>query len=313
MIRGKSCIQIASEDGWVNIDQIVAAQPKMKRFCGSILDILKASKEQRSNLSKAALDIPTDVQHPDKLLMPFQPLSYRDFMIYEHHAVNAARGFAKRYIQAYPLTKLYEKITGRPFPAFRPKPLWYRQPIYYMGNHLAFVPDGSTIPFPDYCDTLDYELELGFVLAKPLLNASPAEAEEAIGGFVIFNDLSVRNVQIAEMNSGFGPQKSKHFCNIIGSEVVTPEEVISNWQSLKGEVRINGRTVAEVSSNSPKYSLGEMLAHASKGEQLFPGEFFGTGTLPGGCGMENGYTLNPNDQLELVLHTIGSLKSKVQV
>ena len=49
------------------------------------------------------------------------------------------------------------------------------------------------------------------MLAHPLRDADPADAEAAIGGFVVLNDFSARDVQLAEMRSGFGPQKAKHF------------------------------------------------------------------------------------------------------
>ena len=52
--------------------------------------------------------------------------------------------------------------------------------------------------------------EIGFVLARQLFNATADEAVDAIGAFVVLNDLSARDVQRAEMDSGFGPQKSKH-------------------------------------------------------------------------------------------------------
>ena len=146
--------------------------------------------------------------------LPFQPASFRDFMLYERHAVGAARGYVKRFMPgAFRVASVYERLTGATFPAFKPKPLWYRQPIYYMSNHLAFVPSGTPIRCPSYSKALDYELELGFVLARPLYNATPDEALQAIGAFVVLCDFTARDVQRAEMESGFGPQKSKHFCN----------------------------------------------------------------------------------------------------
>ena len=53
---------------------------------------------------------------------------------------------------------------------------------------MNFFGHGAEIVWPEYSSVMDYELELGFVLAKPLYNASPEQAEAAIGGFVVFND-----------------------------------------------------------------------------------------------------------------------------
>lgn len=241
-------------------------------------------------------------------LLPFEPRSYRDFMLSERHVIDAGRGYARRFLPgAFRIASLYEKLLRRPFPAFRPKPLWYRQPIYYMGNHLSFVPDGSTIACPSYSQALDYELELGFVLARPLLDATPQQALAAIGGFVVFNDVSARDVQLAEMQSGFGPQKAKHFCNVISAELVTADEVLPWIEALDAEVRINDAVVSRCSTRGLQFSIGEALAHASRGEALHPGEFFGSGTLPGGSGMENGHWPQPGDRLELRIDRVGSL------
>jgi len=64
-------------------------------------------------------------------------------------------------------------------------------------------------------------IELGFVLSGSLFNARPEEAETAIGGFEVLNAFGARDVQREEMNSGFGPQKAKHFASAISNDGVT--------------------------------------------------------------------------------------------
>ena len=249
---------------------------------------------------------------PGHDLLPFQPLSFRDFMLYERHVVDSTRGYVRRFLPAvYVLAKGYEGITGRTFPRFRPKPLWYQQPIYYMGNHLTFVPSATDVQAPSYSTALDYELELGFVLSRPLFNASPDEAIKAIGGFVVLNDLSARDVQRAEMESGFGPQKAKHFMSSMSDTVATADAVLPRVEELVASVRINGREVAKPSTQGMQYSLGEVLAHASKSEALYPGELFGTGTLPGGSGMENGCWLKSGDELHLSIEGVGDIHHRI--
>lgn len=243
---------------------------------------------------------------------PFTPRSYRDFMLSEAHYINAARNYAKTNRPgAYKIAKLYEKLTGKVFPKLKPSELWYKEPIFYMGGHMNFFGHGEDIVWPDYSSLMDYELELGFVLAKPLYNATPEQAEAAIGGFVVFNDFSARDGQIPEMDSGFGPQKSKHFANAISSEFVTADEILPRINSLTGSVSINGKQVSTVSSAGMQYTLGQALAHVSKGEHLYPGEFFATGTLPGGCGLENGHMLSKGDEISLSIEGIGTLSNKV--
>src|SRR5437879_1790096 len=242
-------------------------------------------------------------------LLPFQPLSFRDFMLYEKHVIDAGRGLAARFHpDLYRDTLDNEQRTGTPFDGFTPNPLFYRQPIYYMSNHLTFVPTGTPLSPPPYSDALDYELELGFVLAKPLHNASAQEALEAIGCFVVLNDVSAGDVQEAEMRSGFGPQRSKHFLNSMSETAVTADEVLPRIDSLTGSVAINGRTVSTVSSSGLQWTLGQAVAHVSQGERSLPGDLFGTGTLPGGSGMETGNWIQAGDTLTLTLDDIGIIE-----
>jgi 2-keto-4-pentenoate hydratase/2-oxohepta-3-ene-1,7-dioic acid hydratase in catechol pathway len=251
------------------------------------------------------------LQHSDHLL-PFQPLSFRDFMLYEQHNIDAARGLIRRFHPGlYRVTSLYERLTGRPVPQFKPKPLFYRQPIYYMSNAQTFVPTGTPVAIPDYSQALDFEVEIGFVLAAPLFNATPEAATGAIGAFVVLNDFSARDVQRPEMLSGFGPQKSKHFASSMSDTAVTADEILPRVGALTGSVALNGAVVSTVSSAGMQHSLGEVLAHASRSEPLYPGELFGTGTLPGGSGMETGHWLRPGDTLTLILDDIGRIEHTI--
>lgn len=245
-------------------------------------------------------------------VLPFQPASFRDFMLYERHAIDAARGLVRRFHPRQSrAAEGIEKLTRKPFPLFKPKALFYRQPIYYMSNHLSFVPSGAAVAMPSYSSALDFELEIGFVLKAPLYDASPREALGAIGAFVVVNDFSARDIQRSEMATGLGPQKSKHFASSMSVLAVTADEILPRIDQLSGSVAINGTTVSTVSSRGMQWSIGDVLAHASKDEHLYPGELFATGTLPGGSGMETGQWLRPGDRLTLAIDQIGEISHPI--
>jgi 2-keto-4-pentenoate hydratase/2-oxohepta-3-ene-1,7-dioic acid hydratase in catechol pathway len=266
----------------------------------------------RALIAAAAKDLDPETTPDADVVIPFAPRSFRDFMLYEAHAVAAARGFVNAFMPgAARIVAAYEAVTRRTFPKLKPHALWYRQPVYYMGNHLTIATDGDEVAIPPYTRALDYELELGFVLAHPLRNASPEAAEAAIGGFVVLNDFSARDVQADEMASGFGPQKGKHFASAISKEVVTADDILPRWRELKGSVRLNGALIAETSTAGAKWSLGEIVAHAARGESLQPGELFGSGTLPGGSGIETGQLLESGDTIEIGIEGIGSLSNRI--
>ncbi len=245
--------------------------------------------------------------------MPFQPLSYRDFMLYEEHYINAKRGFVKKYMPALStIINIYERVANKTFPKLKPEKRWYQYPIYYLGNHLTFVKDGSVIETPPYTKELDYELELGAVLCKPIRNASEKEAKDAIGGFVVFNDFSARDVQADEMQCGFGPMKAKNFANSISNIVATADEILPSIDKLQVKVFINDELIMESDTRNMHYSLAEAVAYASWEEQLFPGEFVGSGTVPGCTGIENGQMLKSGDSIRLEIKGIGTLENRVK-
>ena len=245
-------------------------------------------------------------------LLPFQPKSFRDCTLFEKHWIQSSRGYARRFLPgAYKITSWYEKLIGKPFPAFKPHKLAYQEPIYYFGNHMNFVTTGSEVKFPSYSRALDYELELGVVLKGSLFNTSPQESLAAIGGLVVINDWSARDVQREEMRSGFGPQKSKHFLSAMSHEMVTYDDRSTSIDDLTGRVKINGNVVAETNTQGMMHSIGEVLSHLSKDEHLHPGELIATGTLPNGTAMENGNWVKVGDEIQLEIDGVGQLVQKI--
>ncbi|KAI0206573.1 FAA hydrolase [Astrocystis sublimbata] len=291
---------------------------KFQRLNGQVSEADGSLESEPSSAVSAMLrrvleeNAPDDAD-PEKRDLPFQPRSYRDFMLFERHYYGAALGITSLYRpMVNSVARLFSTITGMDFPMFKPHALWYQQPIFYQSNHLAFYADGASIAYPTYCDYLDVELELGIVLGKPLYNASPEEATAAIAGFCVFNDFSVRNVQLAEMASGFGPQHSKSFANSISSVVVSADEIWPHVDHLSGRIIVNGEVVKEPKVDKWQHSLGQALSHVSKSTRLYPGEFFGSGTFPLGAGIEHAsFRLRVGDVVKLEINGIGSVTNTI--
>jgi 2-keto-4-pentenoate hydratase/2-oxohepta-3-ene-1,7-dioic acid hydratase in catechol pathway len=310
-------LELLTPQGWVSLTKSLARQgisetAEARSWAGDLIALLGAPAEVRALIAAAAKDLEPEATPDSDVVIPFAPHSFRDFMLYEAHAIAAARGFVNAFMPgAARIVTAYEAVTGLVFPKLKPPALWYRQPIYYMGNHLTIATDGDEIAIPSYTRALDYELELGFVLAHPLRDATPDAAEAAIGGFVVLNDFSARDVQADEMTSGFGPQKAKHFASAMSKIVVTADEILPRWRGLKGSVRLNGALVAEPTTAGARWSLGEIVAHAAHGESLQAGELFGTGTLPGGSGIETGHLLTRGDLIEIGIEGVGTLSNRI--
>jgi 2-keto-4-pentenoate hydratase/2-oxohepta-3-ene-1,7-dioic acid hydratase in catechol pathway len=322
LINGQPQVEaLNSSNQWVRLYNLDTLQSISEQFgvnqdlATNILSVLALGSEGLAMLKEkinACSVSNANAVSQSSFALPFQPLSFRDFLLFEKHFTDASRGFVKQFLpQKYKITQLYEKITNKTFPKFKPASLWYKQPLYYFGNHLNFTTSNQDVYIPHYTKALDYELELGAVIVKSLFNASAEEAERAIGGYVVLNDWSARDVQMNEMQSGFGPQKAKHFLNGISPIVVTADEINNEINKLKASVYIDGQKVADCSTGNMQYSLGEAIAYVSKDEHLYPGELFGSGTMPGGCSLENGHWLKSGNTLTLQIDKIGALTNKV--
>ena len=247
--------------------------------------------------------------------LPFQPRSLRAFSLWEDHMVASARVLAKRFFPppAGKVTSAFERVTRRTFPKFKPPPMFYEHPLFYMGNHTSFHADGAEVIYPHTTEFLDFELELGFVLKHPVRDASPEEGRAAIGGFVLVNDWSARDVQVDELRRGvFGPVvKSKSFANSMGAVLVSADEVLPRWDRLHGRVSVNGEQWCEGTSAGAQHDPGAMVAYASAGEGLDTGDLLSSGTLPGCCGLEHDRWLKPGDLVEMELEGVGTLANRV--
>ena len=231
----------------------------------------------------------TPVAGAARLLAPLRPRSLRDFLAFEDHMKAA-------------LTRL-----GREVPAE-----WYDVPAYYKGMPDTVIGPDVEIPWPAWTDRLDHELELAAVIGpEPVRDLSPADALGAVFGWTIWNDLSARDVQARELPIGMGPGKAKDWdgANVLGPCIVTADEV--DGADLRMTVRVNGDTWGSSSSSAMHHSFGELIAYASRSQTLYPGEVIGSGTAPGGSGIELDRWLAPGDVLEMEIEGIGVLRNTI--
>ena len=162
-------------------------------------------------------------------LLPVAPVLMRAFANSERHWIQGARGLVRLNLpRALPAIRAVETVTRRPFPPFRPGKLFYQKPTFYLGNALTFVPSGAEAPWPAYTKRLDFEIELGAIVVRPLRDATLQQARDAIGGFVVVNDLSARDTQWQELRNGlFGPVvKTKTFASAMSAEIVTADDIL---------------------------------------------------------------------------------------
>ena len=173
---------------------------------------------------------------------------------------------------------------------------------------------GRAVVYPEHLtEELDYELELAVVVSKPGKWFGPEKAADYIGGYVIFNDITARDIQRREMRSGvFSFCKAiDTFCPL-GPWIVTPDE-IGDPHDLKMELRVNGERRQESYSGNMSVTIPEILAHYSA-LGYSAGDVVSTGTVSGVAGFSEDAAslyLKPGDVIEAEIEKIGVLRNPV--
>ncbi|MGH9897002.1 MAG: fumarylacetoacetate hydrolase family protein, partial [bacterium] len=183
-------------------------------------------------------------------------------------------------------------------------------PVYYKGNHRTIIGPDEDLSWPLNTTKLDYELELACIVGRKGKDVSEQAAQDYIAGYTIMNDFSARDVQFQEMACRLGPAKGKDFATALGPCLLTPDE-IPDLGAMTMIARVNGEEWSRGAFGSIHWSFAQMIAHVSRGEAVYPGDVFGSGTVGGGCGLELDRYLQPGDVVELEIQPIGILRNTI--
>ena len=156
--------------------------------------------------------------------------------------------------------------------------------IVFFQNIDAIIGPDDPIIYPEaMTNEIDYELELAVIIGKAGKFFSPEEAEEYIAGYLVFNDITARDIQREEMKSGvFSLSKGiDTFCPI-GPWIVTPDE-ISDPRNLAMELRVNGESRQVSHTSRMSVTVPEIISHYSA-MGYSAGDVLSTGTVAGVAG-----------------------------
>lgn len=226
-----------------------------------------------------------------RLLAPVdRPPTLRDFFAFEDHMKNALKNLGKEV-----------------------PPEWYEAPSHYVTRSASVIGPDESARWPAYTDKLDFELEFAVVIGLAGIDIPAERAWEHIAGFTIFNDLSCRDVQGREMATRVGPAKTKGFDggSPLGPYLVTTDEV-PNPFDVEMRAYVNGELWSQGRSGSIYWSIGDLIAAASNGETLLPGDVIGSGTVGTGAGIEIDRWLSPGDTVRLEIDGLGALEHRVE-
>lgn len=186
--------------------------------------------------------------------------------------------------------------------------------IVFFQNIDAIIGPDEPVVYPAHLtEELDYELELAVVVRKAGKHFTPEQARDYIGGYLIFNDVTARDIQRREMKSGvFSFCKGiDTFCPL-GPWIVTPDE-IEDPHNLAMELRVNGESRQQSHSSKMSVTIPEILSHYSA-MGYSAGDVVSTGTVSGVAafsGDPKAWYLKPGDVMECEIEKIGVLRNPV--
>ncbi|MGH9293083.1 MAG: fumarylacetoacetate hydrolase family protein [Acidimicrobiales bacterium] len=186
--------------------------------------------------------------------------------------------------------------------------------IVFFQNIDAIIGPDEDIVYPEQLTReLDHELELAVVLARPGSFLDETEAQALVGGFLIFNDITARDIQRREMRSGvFSLCKSiDTFCPL-GPWIVTPDE-LGDPHDLEMRLTVNGDLRQHSFSSRMSVTIPELIAHHSP-IRYAAGDVLTTGTVSGVAGFKadkEKWYLQPGDVVECTIDRIGTLRNRV--
>lgn len=186
--------------------------------------------------------------------------------------------------------------------------------IVFFQNVDAIIGPDEPVIYPEHLTSeLDYELELGIIIGRPGKFFTADEAAEHIAGYLVFNDISARDIQRREMESGvFSFSKAiDTFCPI-GPWIVTADE-IGDPHDLDMELRVNGQVRQKSNTSRMSVSIPQLVAYHSP-QVYSAGDIISTGTIAGVAASTDDPQANylkPGDVVEAEIEGIGVLRNPV--
>jgi 2-keto-4-pentenoate hydratase/2-oxohepta-3-ene-1,7-dioic acid hydratase in catechol pathway len=191
-------------------------------------------------------------------------------------------------------------------------------PRVFIKPITSVIGTGDAIEVPVVSDTVDYELEIAAVIGKRCKNVSAADADSVIAGYVVFNDVSARELNTVSHRKArdgdmFFDWLIGKWCDsfaAIGPYLVTRDE-IADPTDLEMSLKVNGELRQHSSAGEMIFTVPETIEYLSKFVTLEPGSLICMGT-PGGVGATTATYLKSGDVVVAEIEKLGTLENSVK-
>ncbi|MCO5149269.1 MULTISPECIES: fumarylacetoacetate hydrolase family protein [unclassified Shinella] len=175
----------------------------------------------------------------------------------------------------------------------------------------SLVGAGQPVILPKESEQFDYEAEFAVIIGKGGRRISAAHALGHVAGYSLFNDVSVRDVQLRTSQWVLG--KNFDATGAFGPCLVTADELPAGCQGLRLTATLNGEVVQDGTTDDLIFDVSTAIEQISAAVTLEPGDVIITGT-PAGVGMARKPPrwMKAGDTIEIAMEGLGRLSNKVK-
>ena len=185
-----------------------------------------------------------------------------------------------------------------------------KEPVIFIKPRTTLCGTGSEIICPNFVKQLDYEIELAVIISKTCKNVDVTSSKDYIFGYMVFNDVSARDVQMGDKQ--FTRGKSFDTFAPCGPWITSADEII-DVENLHMTTRINGEIRQNSSTNNMFIKIPSIISKLSKVMTLEKGDIIATGT-PEGVALNNPDTpfLKDGDKIDMEIEKLGKIQNVVK-
>ena len=185
-----------------------------------------------------------------------------------------------------------------------------KEPVIFIKPRTTLCGTNSEIICPNFVKQLDYEIELAVIIGKTCKNIDETSAKNYIFGYMVFNDVSARDIQIQDKQ--FTRGKSFDTFAPCGPWITTSDEV-TDPENLQMTTMVNGQIRQNSSTNNMFINISSILSKLSKVMTLEKGDVITTGT-PEGVALNNPDMpfLKDGDEIDMEIEKLGRIQNTVK-
>jgi 2-keto-4-pentenoate hydratase/2-oxohepta-3-ene-1,7-dioic acid hydratase in catechol pathway len=165
---------------------------------------------------------------------------------------------------------------------------------------------------PTVTKEVDYEVELGVVIGRVARDVAEKDALDYVLGYTVVNDVSARDLQFIGAKQWDKSKSLDTFCPY-GPYIVTRDE-IPDPHNLQVRTVLNGKEMQNSNTKNLIFNVNQIIAYASQGTTLLPGDLIPTGT-PFGVGFSRNppVFLKDGDECVCEVERIGAIRNRVKI